>query len=183
MKRLSINEETLLGLLAAHPEGLSAAALRAGLRRVSGVEVSQPTLSRRLMQLRTRGQVVKTGAGPATKYLLAGGRKRVAELRSLAMHRAVAEKLVRDPETREAALARLEILRELHPESGRYYQRWEQLLQGDTITLLRSMTEAGETADTLRKASPFTTLLSNQERTRIFRQFSTGGRESWTTPT
>lgn len=167
-------EEQLLGLLASHPEGLASPELRARLKP----RPSQPTLSRRLLELRARGLVVQIGKARATRYVLAGGRHRVTELRSQAMHRRVAEKLVLQPGLKQQALARLERLRQLNPASAIYLERWRELLQGDELQLLRKMTESGDQADALRQASPFTTLLGEKERKRIFEQFATGGRET-----
>ncbi|HEX7030159.1 MAG TPA: hypothetical protein VF254_06150 [Gammaproteobacteria bacterium] len=169
-------ENKLLPLLAAHPEGLSSPEIRARLRP----RVSQPTLSRRLLDLRARGLVVQAGAARATRYLLAGGRLRTAALRSQALHRVVAARLIREPALRQAALQRLEKLRAANPGGKPYHDRWEQLLRGEETELLRVMTESGETAETLRKESPFTTFIGEKERERIFRQFSTGGRATWT---
>lgn len=171
-------ENTLLALLAAHPEGLSSPGLRARLRP----RISQPTLSRRLTDLRARGLVIQAGAARATRYLLAGGRLRTAALRSQALHRAAAARLIREPALRQAALKRLEKLRAANPGGRPYHDRWEQLLHGEETELLRMMTESGETAETLRKASPFTIFVSERERERIFRQFATGGRATWTSP-
>lgn len=172
MKRL---EEQLLGMLAAHVEGLSSPALRARLKP----RPSQPTLSRRLLELRARGLVIQIGKARATRYVLAGGRHRVTELRSQVLHQRVAEKLVVQPGLKQQAFARLERLRQLNPASAVYLERWRELLQGDELQLLRKMTESGDQADALRQASPFTTLLGEKERKRIFEQFATGGRP-WT---
>jgi len=172
----NIIENKFLQLLAAHPEGLSARELLAGTRP----RLSQPTLSRRLADLRARGLVIQAGAARATRYFLAGGRARAAALRSQALHRAAAARLIRDPALRNAALARLAKLRTANPGGRPYHDRWEQLLMGEQSELLRMMTESGETAETLRKASPFTLLVGEKERERIFRQFATGGRKTWT---
>lgn len=167
-------QERILGLLSASQEGLSVPQLRKQLRPAP----SQPTLSRWLTDLRARGLVVKTGAARATRYVLAGGSHHLAEIRSQALHAAVARKLVKAPGYKRKALTRLEKLKQMQPAARAYHQRWEQLLHGDQAELLRVMTSPGETESALRAASPFTTLLSDKERERIFRQFATGGRKS-----
>lgn len=168
MKRLQIDNQ-LLGLLAAHPEGLSARELRDLLEPAP----SQPTLSRRLMVLLTRGEVVRDGKGPATRYMLSGGRHRLAELKSKALHEAVARKLVRDPTLIEFARRNLDALRESNPAGQRYHQQWEQLLQDDRFMLLRIMTSDSEAARSLRQESPFGGILSSEERRRVLERFTT----------
>ena len=162
-------DNQLLGLLAAHPEGLSARELRDLLEPAP----SQPTLSRRLMALLARGEVARDGKGPATRYMLSGGRHRLAELKSKALHEAVARKLVRDPALVEIARRNLETLRESNPAGRRYHQQWEGLLQGDRFILLRTMTSDSESARNLRQESPFGGILSPVERRRVLERFTT----------
>lgn len=157
-------EQQVLQLLAAHPEGWPSPRLRARLRPA----ISQPTLSRLLLRLRAEGRVQRTGSARATRYHLVGGRLRAAELRSLLLHRQVAEQLVRRPELKARALKRLEKIRAANPEGRPYHQRWAELLDAPMPTLLRAMTEDSEQAATLRRESPFTILFDPQLRKRLF---------------
>lgn len=166
MRRITIDNQALLQMLAAHPEGMKAPEIRRRLPE----KMSQPTLSRRLQDLRAQGLIIRKGAGPASRYLLARGRKTVARERRRELHRLLAEKLLHDPSLKTRALHRLEQLRRRETASPQYLDRWESLLHGDTIELLRQMTEAGDEADTLRQASPFSTLLSAREREQVFRR-------------
>lgn len=156
-------ENQLLGLLAAHPDGLSSPELRARLRP----RPSQPTLSRRLLDLRARGLVVQVGKARATRYLLAGGRHRVSELRSQLLHREIAEKLLRKPELARRALDNLATLRRRNPAGRSYHDRWEQLLRGDRIQLLQTLSADTEEARSLRQETPFAGVLSGKERRRV----------------
>lgn len=160
-------EKQILGLLAAHPEGLSAPALRKALRP----RISQPTLSRRLMALRARGEIAKVGSARATRYFLAGGRHRLAELRSQALHQRVAEKLVRNPDVARKALETLKKLRERNPSGHPYHDQWEELLRGDRLRLLQTLVADTETARALRQETPFAGTLSANERTEILMRF------------
>lgn len=160
-------EDSLIALLAAHPEGLSAPEVRARLRP----KISQPTLSRRLLALRARGLVVQTGAARATRYVFAGGRHRLAELRSQALHQRIAEKLVGNPGIVEDALRNIATLRVQHPSGRSYHERWEQLLRGDFIQLLQTMIADTEESRALRQESPFAGTLSSAERQRILERF------------
>lgn len=145
-------ESRVLELLAASRQGLTSPRLRARLKP----RISQPTLSRLLMELRARGKVTKTGAARATRYHLVGGRIGAAELRSRLLHEEVTARLVRDPALKAMAIKRLEFLREANPSGRVYHERWAELLDSDMPRLLRAMTEDSEGAAALRRESPFT---------------------------
>lgn len=157
----------LLALLAAHPEGLSAPDIRRQLRPV----ISQPTLSRRLADLRARGLVAQIGAARATRYVFIGGRHRLAEMKSRALHQRVAEKLLKNPDVLDTALKQLEAVGQQHPSGRSYHKRWEELLRGDRIRLLQVLTEDTEEARALRQESPFAGVLKPEERRRILNRF------------
>jgi DNA-binding transcriptional ArsR family regulator len=163
-------QQPVIGLLAAHPEGLSARELRAGIRP----KISQPTLSRRLMELRARGLVSVISSGRSTRYVFTGNRHRIAEMKSRALHERIAEKLVRNPTHITRALARVAELRQRHPEGRKYHDRWEQLLRGDRIELLQTMTADTEEARALRQETPFAGALNANERRRILHRFTAG---------
>lgn len=157
-------EQQVLSMLAANSKGLASPRLRAGLR----LRISQPTLSRLLAALRTRGLVMKTGSARATRYHLVGGRIGAAELKSRLLHEEVAWRLVRDPSLKSHALKRLELIRKVNPSGRIYHDRWAQLLAGDMPALLRNMTEDSERAAALRRESPFTVLYDQDLRKRLF---------------
>jgi hypothetical protein len=102
-----------------------------------------------------RGQVrAKRGSG-----------HRAAELRALAYHRAVAQRL--DDEAVLDALARFRRWRSegrIHP---RYADQWEALLRGPLKRLQRTLREDSERAAALRQSSPFTGSLNEQTRRRV----------------
>ena len=157
-------EGQVLDLLASHPQGLASPRLRARLRP----RVSQPTLSRLLLELRARGLVARTGAARATRYRLTGGRVAAAELKSRLLHEDVARRLVRHPELKARALKRLAFLRRANPTGRRYHEQWAALLDADMPRLLRAMTEDSERAAALRRESPFTVLYDQKLRRRLF---------------
>lgn len=161
-------DDELIQLLAAHPGGLDATALRDSLAS----HPSQPTLARRLIDLRARGIVVALGRGRATRYGLATGNE-LPKLRSRLLHQAVAHKLIRDPRLLELASARLDKLRAANPSARRYHARWDDLIAGPRTTLLRALTEDSEAAAELRKESPFATLLAPDERKQLLRRLGT----------
>lgn len=165
MQEQPINNQ-LLRLLAASPKGLRAPELRALLPE----SISQPTLSRHLQKLRSLGLVLREGNARATRYhVVVPGQ--LPLLRSRALHREVALRLTKQPELREQARARLAKLRKINPHGRLYHDRWAALLEEPLPHLLRKLSEDSEDADTLRKESPFTTLVDRDTRRRVFEQF------------
>ena len=165
MKQDVMNE--MLAILAAEPDGLSARAVGASLSR----KLSQPTVWRHLDALRARGAVTVEGKARATRYHAADRTAR-ADLRSRRLHESVARRVARDPSLATLARARLNKLRAVNPHGRPYHDRWDALLSGPTTRLLRAMTEDSESADALRRESPFTVLIDRRERERIFKRFS-----------
>jgi hypothetical protein len=156
-------EDKVLELLIVHGGGLKAPEILAKLRP----RVSQPTLWRRLDTLRTIGAIVREGNARTTRY---HARERIdpAVLRSRRMHQSVARRLLREPNLRLRALERLAKLRAVNPQGRRYHDRWEELLRGPLVDVVRVMTELSEQSDVLRKESPLSVFISSAERERIF---------------
>lgn len=159
----STTRAQVMRLLAVEPAGVRAP----DLLRVIRPRVSQPTLWRVLDGLRAEGSITVEGRGRATRYH-AASRTDAAALRSLRLHRCAALRLAGDPSLRGVVRERLRKLREVNPHGRRYHDRWEALLDGPLPALLRMMTGASEQADALRKESPFTVLVTPQERRRVF---------------
>lgn len=155
--------EQVLQLLAVEPAGLSAAELM----RLIRPRISQPTLWRTLDGLRAEGRIATQGRARATRYH-ATARIDLPSLRSLRLHQVAARRLAADPELRGIARQRLQKLRDANPHGRVYQDRWAGLLGGPLPALLRTMTEASEQADALRKESPFTILVTPEERRRVF---------------
>lgn len=156
-------ENKILNLLVVAEGGLSAPAIRANLRP----RVSQPTLWRALDALRARGVLTCEGNARARRYH-ASARTEASVLRSRLMHECVAKRLLREPALVRQALERLKKLRAANPHGRRYHDRWQELLQGPLVEVVRVMTEASEMADVLRKESPLSAFVSPLERRRIF---------------
>jgi len=155
--------DMVLRLLAAAPAGLSAPELARQLKP----RVSQPTLWRLLDELRHSGRVIVQGRARATRYY-SSDRTDVASLRSRRLHEVVARKIARDPSLAGEARERLRRLRQVNPHGRVYHDRWQELLDGPVPRLLRVMTEDSETSEALRKESPLTTLVTSDERRRVF---------------
>ena len=159
----STPREQVLQLLAVEPAGLRAPDLMRQIRP----RISQPTLWRTLDGLRADGRIATHGRARATRYH-ATTRIDLPALRSLRLHQVAARRLAADPELRGIAHQRLQKLRGTNPHGHPYQDRWEALLSGPLPTLLRTMTEPSEQADGLRKESPFTVLVTPEERRRVF---------------
>jgi len=95
-------------------------------------------------------------------------------LRSRRLHERAAHRLAGDPALREVARERLQKLRQVNPHGRVYHDRWQALLDGPLPRLLRAMTEASEQSDAMRQESPFTALVTAEERRRVFESIRTG---------
>lgn len=84
------------------------------------------------------------------------------------LHRAVVEKLDGAERTTiiQDALAQAGVMkaRQRSPLARRWMERWEDLLRGDLNELKTSMLEVGHDSEDLRQMSPFTGVLSQEER-------------------
>lgn len=98
---------------------------------------------------------------------------RELEARSLVMHQLVVDKIRQDPALFMRAKATLSRWREIVcPSSQPYLVEWEALMnQGMEVTLAMAV-EDSEHASDLRRSSPFTGILTNQERFAFMRDWS-----------
>lgn len=90
-----------------------------------------------------------------------------SERRTLAFHRAVAEKIEKNPSAViEIAKRCLDGLRnrDVDGHSAPYFDAWQFLLDGPVADLLRVMTSTDAVARDLRQASPFSGILTDDER-------------------
>lgn len=90
---------------------------------------------------------------------------RSAELRSLAYHRAVGQRL--DRAVVDEARHRLRRWRRDGRIDGRYGERWEQLLDSPLSTIRRVIGQDSQNSRDLRQNSPFAGTLTAQERRRV----------------
>ena len=98
--------------------------------------------------------------------------------RSLWLHRAVAGRLVLDPERVMATARRnLNRLQQTHPDgmSAAWLATWSQILDQGVDTVLDVLTSRSGTAVELRQNSPFAGVLTQRDRARVLAAF----REHW----
>ena len=95
------------------------------------------------------------------------------DARSLALHAAVARKLLESPSIIDQARSTLERWKEQHgPDLPSYFEEWDRLLKRrpeEVAGLIVSMTED---ATRLRQSSPFVNFLTPRERSKIFEAFA-----------
>lgn len=94
----------------------------------------------------------------------------LADRTSLALHRAVADRLREDPSLVARARARVVASladRQLHAYYG---ERWLSLLDGPLDVLLAELTSSSEAAQALRQTSPFAGVLDPATRWKIWRE-------------
>jgi hypothetical protein len=95
---------------------------------------------------------------------------RLAEERSVAYHRAIAERLRRQPEVLENARRRVQSWLASGDGAPFYARKWAEVLAGDPASIAAFLVERSELADELRQSSPFAGALRPQERWQIWRE-------------
>jgi hypothetical protein len=93
---------------------------------------------------------------------------RLAEERSLAYHRAVLERLQREPAILERARSRVAAML-VEGRSVHDARAWQELLSGEPGRLREVMVADTEASRALRQSTPFAGVLSPRERWRIWR--------------
>ena len=92
----------------------------------------------------------------------------LAEERSIELHRAVAERLLADPTVLEPVRARVETWLRDGSVHAEYARAWAEILARPLAEILPLLTDRGEHARALRQVTPFTGILDQQERLRIW---------------
>jgi malate synthase len=95
---------------------------------------------------------------------------RLAEERSVAYHRAIAERLRDRPEVLENARRRVQGWLDRDGEPRFYARKWAEVLADDPASIAAFLVERSEIADELRQSSPFAGALKPQERWKIWRE-------------
>ncbi len=95
---------------------------------------------------------------------------RRAEERSIAYHRVIAERLLRNPTLLDAARNRVRQWLDRQGPAPAYARAWDEILVQDIEAIAAALTDPGEYARELRQSSPFAGYLSPRERWAIWRQ-------------
>jgi transcriptional regulator with XRE-family HTH domain len=93
--------------------------------------------------------------------------------RSLALHRAIAGRLVADP-TAVLAHARdnLSLMRTKNPNAHGLLDKWDRILTDPVEVIVATMLDPDTHARELRKVTPFAGVLTAQERAAVYREFA-----------
>jgi len=100
---------------------------------------------------------------------------RMAEERSLALHREVARRLEERPELLEVARARVEGWLRDGSVAATWVRRWRELLSRPLDEVIAVITDEGEKARDLRQSSPFAGVVDPRTRWRILREVRSRG--------
>ena len=95
---------------------------------------------------------------------------RLAEERSIAYHRLIAERLRHQPEILERARRRVETWLSSSTHVPFYARKWAEILAGDVSSIAAFLTERSELAVELRQSTPFAGAITPQERWKIWRE-------------
>ena len=98
------------------------------------------------------------------------GHRRIDE-RSLALHRAIADKLREQPESLQIARDNLVRWRATAGRSLPYLDEWQRMLEGPLDNLLSAIESDDERMTALRQSSPFAGVLTPRERWAIYERF------------
>lgn len=94
------------------------------------------------------------------------------ERRSLALHEAIAERLLADPDTAMAkARANLDQMRRMHPHARELLTEWEAVLELPASEVADVLTDPALRYRELRHVTPFAGVLFAGERARVYRGF------------
>ena len=95
------------------------------------------------------------------------------DARSLALHAAVARKLLANPSLIDQARSTLDRWKGLHgPNLPSYFDEWERVLQRRPEEVAGMIVSMTEDATRLRQSSPFVNVLTPSERSKIFEAFA-----------
>jgi len=95
---------------------------------------------------------------------------RLAEERSVAYHRAIAERLLAQPEVLEGARRRVQTWLAAGDRAPFYARKWAEILDQDPPAVAAFLVARTELADELRQSTPFLGVLKPHERWKILRE-------------
>jgi hypothetical protein len=99
-----------------------------------------------------------------------GGHQRI-DRRSLALHRAIADKVRAEPALLAIAFDNLERWSKENGRSQPYWDAWREILKRPLEEVLRLMVEESERMAAMRQANPFAGILTPRERWAIYNRF------------
>ena len=96
-----------------------------------------------------------------------------SDLRSLALHKKIIEKLQKFPELWNIVDSNIHLLKKRNTSLSLAYKEWEEILSTNVkIEIYNLLSATTENAQRLRSSSPFSGILSEEERLEVFSTFS-----------
>jgi hypothetical protein len=93
--------------------------------------------------------------------------------RSLALHRAIADRLVETPgEVLQQAHGNLALMWERHPHARGLLREWHQILSRPIYEIVEAVLDPSLRGRGLRQVTPFAGALTAAERTKVYRDFA-----------
>ena len=147
---------------------------QAELARLAGT--SQPTIAayengRKSPTLQTLSRIARAaGLHAMVNFSPAMTRE---DRRSLFLHQAITDRLVKDPDAVLLQASRnLSVLREKHPHARKLLDEWRDILSRPVDEIAATVLDSGLHGRELRHVTPFAGVLSNAERSRVYREFA-----------
>lgn len=95
------------------------------------------------------------------------------ERRSLALHRAISERLVDSPEeVLDKARRNLSVMWDRHPHSRGVLAEWREILRWPVARIAAMLVDPSPEARELRKVTPFAGVLDPRTRAEVYRRFA-----------
>jgi transcriptional regulator with XRE-family HTH domain len=152
---------------------------QAGLTQAQLAEAagtSQPTIAayesgNKSPRVRTLWRIARSvGLEPVISYESAFTRE---ERRSLALHRAIAERLLEAPEeVLDKARGNLKLMSERHPHARGLLDEWQRILSRPVDEIAAVLVDPTPSARELRKVTPFAGVLDPHVRAAVYRRFA-----------
>jgi transcriptional regulator with XRE-family HTH domain len=144
------------------------------LARIAGT--SQPTIAayeagRKSPTLQTLSRIARTvGLEAMISFVPVMTRE---DHRSLALHRAIADRLIKEPrEVLEHAQRNLLLMRDRNPHAHSLFNEWRSILLRPIDEIVATFLDPGLHGRDLRKVTPFAGVLSTAERSKVYRDFT-----------
>ena len=106
---------------------------------------------------------------------MSGNLHLLAEARSLALHRRVAQRIVEQPALLDRARARVQGWLQHGGVARPYAEAWERLLAGEPVEVAATLVDESERMTALRQTTPFSFVVPPRERWQIWKDV----RRSW----
>ena len=143
------------------------------------VGTSQPAIAayeagRKSPTLKTLSRIARAVGLEAMESFVPGMTRE--DRRSLDLHRAIADRLIKEPQLLlEHARRNLSLMWDRHPHAHSLFNEWRSILSRPVDEIVAAVLDPGLHGRDLRKVTPFAGVLSADERARVYRKFRPSG--------